>query len=601
MLSGRRDAVRARTARPSSRSAEGGPDDRGRARDAPRPASRSSSARSTSTSSSRARRPTRSSSCWPSSATSGTRATPTRTPTRPPRARHASTARCTTRSPSRTARWTTRPSGRPTTAADHYQQLYFGEGNGVESLKTYYETQSSGRYSVDGEVTDWVKVRYNEARYGRSNGYPCAGNVCRNTWDLVQDAHQHVGRRPEGRRAAPTRRSRPTWRRSTSGTATTTTATATSTSRTATSTTSRSSTPAATRPTVTRSRARTPSGRTAGRRSRTPARARPATSDGGTQIGNTGLWVARLHDPARERRAVACSPTSTATTSACRTTTTPPAAATTPSSWWTLMAQSRLVAPRTTRASATRAGDLGAWDKLQLGWLDYEIVVAGQNTHARPRPARVQLRQGPGRRRGAARRRRSPPTLGAAVRGHASSGGQRRRRRPRQHADPHGRRCRPARRTLTFQARWNIEDCGPDAVRLRLRRGRRRHRLQGRSPARITNAGRGQRHRRLPATAGRRRRSTCRRTPARRSGCGSATRPTARAQGNRRRPADGHLRRRDHGHHRRRRPCSPTAPRPAPTAGRSTASPSSARRRPTLYDNYYIAVEPDVHVATTST
>ena len=27
----------------------------------------------------------------------------------------------------------------------------------------------------------------------------------------------------------------------------------------------------------------------------------------------------------------------------------------------------------------TRAADLGAWDKLQLGWLDYEIVVAGEN------------------------------------------------------------------------------------------------------------------------------------------------------------------------------------------------------------------------------
>src|SRR5664280_3362564 len=70
----------------------------------------------------------------------------------------------------------------------HYQQTYFGTGPGVESLKTYYERQSSGRYSVDGEVTDWVKVRYNEARYGRSDGYPCGGNVCANTWNLVEDA-----------------------------------------------------------------------------------------------------------------------------------------------------------------------------------------------------------------------------------------------------------------------------------------------------------------------------------------------------------------------------------------------------------------------------
>ena len=55
-------------------------------------------------------------------------------------------------------------------------------------MKKYYEKQSSGRYSVDGKVTDWVKVQYNEARYGRSNGFPCGGNVCNNTWVLVQDA-----------------------------------------------------------------------------------------------------------------------------------------------------------------------------------------------------------------------------------------------------------------------------------------------------------------------------------------------------------------------------------------------------------------------------
>jgi hypothetical protein len=67
----------------------------------------------------------------------------------------------------------------------HYQDIYFGDG---ESLKTYYEKQSSGRYSVEGQVTDWVKVPYNEARYGRSDGYPCASNVCSNTWALIRDA-----------------------------------------------------------------------------------------------------------------------------------------------------------------------------------------------------------------------------------------------------------------------------------------------------------------------------------------------------------------------------------------------------------------------------
>src|SRR3954454_1552454 len=70
----------------------------------------------------------------------------------------------------------------------HFQQLYYGQGKGVESLKTYYEKQSSGRYSVTGQVTDWVKVPYNEARYGRSNGYPCSANICSNTYFLIRDA-----------------------------------------------------------------------------------------------------------------------------------------------------------------------------------------------------------------------------------------------------------------------------------------------------------------------------------------------------------------------------------------------------------------------------
>ncbi len=61
----------------------------------------------------------------------------------------------------------------------HYQDLYFGKGGGAESVKTYYEKQSSGRYTVDGTVSDWVKVPYNEARYGREDA---------TVWNLIQDA-----------------------------------------------------------------------------------------------------------------------------------------------------------------------------------------------------------------------------------------------------------------------------------------------------------------------------------------------------------------------------------------------------------------------------
>jgi immune inhibitor A len=69
----------------------------------------------------------------------------------------------------------------------HFQELYFSTDPGVDSVANYYDKQSSGRYTVNGFVTDWVKVRYNEARYGRSNGYPCTSNVCSNSFSLVAD------------------------------------------------------------------------------------------------------------------------------------------------------------------------------------------------------------------------------------------------------------------------------------------------------------------------------------------------------------------------------------------------------------------------------
>ncbi|MEV1077065.1 immune inhibitor A domain-containing protein [Streptomyces sp. NPDC050211] len=63
---------------------------------------------------------------------------------------------------------------------EHFQDLYFGEG--TASMKTYYEKQSSGRYSIEGEVADWVKVPYNEARYGSNK---CDPDNC--AWFAVQD------------------------------------------------------------------------------------------------------------------------------------------------------------------------------------------------------------------------------------------------------------------------------------------------------------------------------------------------------------------------------------------------------------------------------
>ena len=52
----------------------------------------------------------------------------------------------------------------PSYETGHYQDLYFGDG--PNTLATYLEAQSSNRYSIQGTVADWVKLPYNEARYG---------------------------------------------------------------------------------------------------------------------------------------------------------------------------------------------------------------------------------------------------------------------------------------------------------------------------------------------------------------------------------------------------------------------------------------------------
>ncbi len=141
----------------------------------------------TSTSSSRARRRTRSSSSSPSSGTSAIPRYPDQDtdPNTPGPTRFDGPLHNQIPEPDRTK------DNKTIWQADysraHYQNLYFGTSKASDSLKRWYERQSSGRYSVDGMVTDWVKVPYNEARYGRSNGFPCAGSICGNSYDLIRD------------------------------------------------------------------------------------------------------------------------------------------------------------------------------------------------------------------------------------------------------------------------------------------------------------------------------------------------------------------------------------------------------------------------------
>ncbi len=62
---------------------------------------------------------------------------------------------------------------------NHYKRMYFRRMSG------FYERESNGTYSVDGTVTEWVKVPFNQARYGRDD---CPSVACDNTWFLIRDS-----------------------------------------------------------------------------------------------------------------------------------------------------------------------------------------------------------------------------------------------------------------------------------------------------------------------------------------------------------------------------------------------------------------------------
>ena len=62
----------------------------------------------------------------------------------------------------------------------YYNNLFNGSG---ESMKTFYEALSNGKYSVTNTVEDWVKVPYNESYYGDNAVEDFGG-----TWRFIEDA-----------------------------------------------------------------------------------------------------------------------------------------------------------------------------------------------------------------------------------------------------------------------------------------------------------------------------------------------------------------------------------------------------------------------------
>ncbi len=73
----------------------------------------------------------------------------------------------------------------PDFSQSYYEELLFSEAPGAVSMRNFYIEQSSNRYTVDGDVTDWGQVPYNTAHYGSDY---CGGIVCATTWWFVRDS-----------------------------------------------------------------------------------------------------------------------------------------------------------------------------------------------------------------------------------------------------------------------------------------------------------------------------------------------------------------------------------------------------------------------------
>jgi immune inhibitor A len=336
----------------------------------------------------------------------------------------------------------------------HYRDLYFGKG---DSVKTYYEKQSSGRYSVDGAVSDWVKVPYNEARYGRSNGTPCADNICSNTWNLIADAvkqwvadQKKAGQTDDQIKA--TLKSYDQWDRydydgdgnfnepdgyidhfqivHSGGD-------------------QANGDPQQGEDAIWSHRWYAFQNNTSG-----PS----ANKLGGVQVGSTGLWIGDYtiqpenggmsvfaHEYGHDLGLPDHYDTSGLPSQ-------------NPVNWWSVMAQNRAGA-KGDIGIGLKPQDLGTWDKLQLGWLDYETVKAGQTRTIELGPHEYNSKKAqavvvvlP--------KKKVTTQLAKPVTGAKSwwsgTGDKLNSTLSRKVTLPAGSS------SLTFQANWKIEDCGPD-------------------------------------------------------------------------------------------------------------------------------------------
>jgi len=68
--------------------------------------------------------------------------------------------------------------------SDYYKELLFADAPGALSVRNYYLEQSSGRFTISGDVADWVHLAFNETTYGANY---CGALWCQQTWSFIRD------------------------------------------------------------------------------------------------------------------------------------------------------------------------------------------------------------------------------------------------------------------------------------------------------------------------------------------------------------------------------------------------------------------------------
>ena len=73
----------------------------------------------------------------------------------------------------------------PDFSEPYYEDLLFSGAEGAVSMRNYYIEQSSGAYAVNGDVTDWATAPLDAQYYGSNY---CNSIVCARTWLFVRDS-----------------------------------------------------------------------------------------------------------------------------------------------------------------------------------------------------------------------------------------------------------------------------------------------------------------------------------------------------------------------------------------------------------------------------